>query len=483
MRGRAEALRFGLVGHPVSHSISAQIHEKILHKLDLDGIYVPLDMSLIGFDEHIQEVIDLHDGFNVTVPFKKAIIPHLESVSEEAAAIGAVNTVCGHKGFNTDVLGFLESLPQEVVAELKQLKSSACILGAGGAARAVMFALASLGVEHFFVVVRDRPESRKRALELVSDFIDTYPYADVSVMSEKGLKENALIAQPTVVINTTPAGMYPATRELPLSQETCDYLFSHLADTIKLVYDVIYNPVATSFMLRASSYGIPTQNGLEMLVLQAIEAEKIWNPDRKQELLCFTTDGKRTEFYQEILDFAQAVVVESFNSKILVTGFMGAGKSSIGALLQEALPPYVSWFDLDKEVELKSGATIKQIFETVGEDGFRDLEKETLKSLLAAQGPAIISTGGGTVVQPYIPELLRDKSVQVIYLDGPFNLLLSRIKQASGERPLASSDERLLALYQERLPQYQALADLTIDVQQPLEQCFNKVMDAIKLVV
>jgi len=244
---------FGLIGLPLSHSFSAQYFaEKFARENIADATYrlFPLD-NLEVIPNLLKQQIDLQ-GFNVTIPYKVAILPYLNHISDEAAAIGAVNCVKIERigssvtltGFNTDIYGFRESL----LPLLNPSHTKALVLGTGGAAKAVCFVLGQLGIDFISI-------SRKKKLK--SDL----SYADIT---EEVIRNHKLI------INTTPLGMFPEVLNCP------DIPYQHISGS-HILYDLIYNPAETEFLKRGKDAGALTCNGLQMLVLQAEKSWEIWN--------------------------------------------------------------------------------------------------------------------------------------------------------------------------------------------------------------
>jgi len=244
---------FGLIGYPLSHSFSAQYFAKKFASeniTDTDYRLFPLEQI-----SEIQSLITLHadlQGFNVTIPHKVAILPYLDHITKEAEVVGAVNCVkiergeSGVKltGYNTDIYGFRESL----VPVLKPYHNKALILGTGGAAKAVCYTLNKLGIDHTLVSRSGRE----------ADILE------YSQLTESIISENQLI------INTTPVGMYPDTGVYP------DIPYHYLSKR-HLLYDLIYNPAETKFLLKGREAGATVMNGLPMLELQAEKSWEIWN--------------------------------------------------------------------------------------------------------------------------------------------------------------------------------------------------------------
>ncbi len=237
---------FGLIGHPVSHSFSKSFFDKKFEQENLnDCRYELMDL------ESIDEILSLKNnsqlcGLNVTIPYKQAIIPFLDTISEEAKSVGAVNTINIKSGkwhgYNTDVIGFQKSLIHLLNPSIKK----ALILGSGGASLAVKYVLDKLSISSSFV-------SRDSKLT-------EYNYEDIT---KSVLNEHQLI------INTTPVGMFPVVNKMPK-------ISVHLLNRNHLVYDLIYNPEETLLLKNAASVGCSAKNGLEMLHIQAKESWKIW---------------------------------------------------------------------------------------------------------------------------------------------------------------------------------------------------------------
>lgn len=245
--------QFGLIGFPLSHSFSAKYFEKKFADEHIsDAVYslFPIE-DISNFRHFIQKIPDLQ-GFNMTIPHKVSILKHLDTISEEAKAVGAVNCVKVERiqsgamltGYNTDVYGFRESLRPL----LKPYHTSALVLGSGGASRAVCYVLNKLGINYF----------------LVSRYSENDSSLQYHQIDKKILSDNKLI------INTTPLGMYPET-------DICPEIPYEFLSREHLLYDLVYNPVETKFLLKGKQTGAQIKNGLEMLELQAGKSWEIWN--------------------------------------------------------------------------------------------------------------------------------------------------------------------------------------------------------------
>ncbi len=242
---------YGLIGQTLGHSFSKDFFNKKFESESIDAVYANFELPDIGdFMEVIAELPNLC-GLNVTIPYKEQIMPYLNSLSVDAAAIGAVNTIAVEynskdgirlTGHNTDVIGFSDSIKPLLKPDMKK----ALVLGTGGASKAVMHGLRALGVEPVAVSRTSAP--------------DRLTYADLTA---------EVMEEHKVIVNTTPLGMWPKVDTLP------DIPYAMLTPD-HLCYDLIYNPDVTAFMRRASEQGATVKNGLEMLLLQAFAAWQIW---------------------------------------------------------------------------------------------------------------------------------------------------------------------------------------------------------------
>lgn len=253
-------MKLGLIGEVLGHSLSPVIHEEIFRKLGIHGTYTLIEIPRERLAGKMAELLAAMDGFNVTIPYKTAVIPFLESLSPEAAAIGAVNTVAAgadgeSRGYNTDYLGFSRTLDQ-IGAD--PAGKEAVLLGTGGAARALLQCLYDRGARQILAVSRHPkrtdPSFAAFAAERHGSIVS---YADI----EKGNGAYLLV-------NATPCGMFPKTDASPLSDEA--------AQRFSKVVDIIYNPKETRLLAAARRGGADTANGMYMLAAQAAAAEEIW---------------------------------------------------------------------------------------------------------------------------------------------------------------------------------------------------------------
>jgi len=247
-----------LIGNPIEHSISPKLHNTIFDFLNMKYNY---GKRLVRENE-LREVVESFRkskglGFNVTIPHKVAIMQYLDEISEEAHAIGAVNTVKYENdklvGYNTDCKGFeMQLVSDGVYIEGKRIK----ILGAGGAARAVVFALINAKAKEITIYNRSLDKARNLC-------------GDLPQITDCKTLQEFEASNCDVIINTTSIGLAPNVEDSPV----CN--FAEIESQTQVV-DLIYNPHKTKFMKLASEYGVPTYNGMKMLVFQAMAAHDLW---------------------------------------------------------------------------------------------------------------------------------------------------------------------------------------------------------------
>ena len=397
---------YGLIGEKLSHSWSAAIHEKLgsfpyqLHELSAS--------ELKGF---------LKDqpwrGLNVTIPYKKDAYALADSVSEDAQAVGAANTLVKDvNGFiaadNTDVYGF-EYLVKSLKVNLSQKK--AMVFGAfGGAGQAICYALKKGGA--YVVGVSRNPHENSS-------------YVDCAITYDQ-LK---LHYDADLLVNATPVGMFPHAGVSPLSKEELSAFTS-----LQCVIDLIYNPLRSQLLLDAESLGILSANGLKMLVAQAARASSLF--------LGQDVSGSQIENISHELHASK--------ENIVLIGIPGVGKTSTGEALAKLLN--YPWIDTDFLIKQRAHCEAATYLQTHGEAAFRHLEHEVIQEISSMSG-SVISCGGGVVVTPSNYQLLHQNS-KLVYLTRPFEEL------ALAGRPLSQSIG-IQKLAAERLPLYEAWADVT----------------------
>ena len=388
-------MKCGLLGEKLTHSYSPQIHGYL-------GSY-----SYDLFEKMPEELEDFlkngdFAGLNVTIPYKKSVIPYCAELSERAKELGAVNTIVRRAdgalvGHNTDYFGFERMLQ---TSGLNVSGKKALVLGSGGASNTAVAVLKEQGAD--VVVISRSGENNYENLHLHSDA--------------------------AVIVNATPVGMYPNVGTSPID----------LAEfpALEGVLDLIYNPARTQLLLDAQSRGLVAVNGLPMLVAQAKESAE-W----------FT--GKA------ISDDMIPVIHRKLKSQmdnIILIGMPGCGKSTVGKLLAEKTGK--TFVDADARLVEKAGKTIPEIFTEIGEAGFRNLETKTLAELGKESG-LVIATGGGCVTQ--------DRNYPLLHQNGTIFWLQRDIAALPTDgRPLSQSND-LTKMYETRKPMYRHFADKTVD--------------------
>lgn len=398
----------GLLGRKLGHSYSPQIHAHL-------GSY---RYALFEKEpEELEAFLKNGDftGLNVTIPYKKDVIPYLDELSPAAERLGAVNTIVRRPdgrlvGHNTDYFGFRWLVKKSglAVAEKKVL-----VLGSGGASNTAVAVLWELG-------------------------------ADVVVISRSGKNNYENLdrhADAAVIVNTTPVGMYPNTGKSPLSLE-------HFP-ALEGVLDVVYNPARTQILLDASARGLITENGLWMLVAQAKESAE-WFTGRKIE--------------DEVIARIHRALRRQMENIILI-GMPGCGKTTVGQQLAQALGR--RFVDADEALEAKAGRKITQIIPAEGEAAFRTLETETLAEL-GKQSGLVIATGGGCVTQQRNFDLLHQNG-------AVFWLTRDLRKLPTDGRPL-SQVGRLSEMFAQRQPLYRRFADWEISNDGPVEETLKAIL-------
>lgn len=388
-------MQCGLLGRKLGHSYSPQIH----------GLLGSYSYSL--FEKEPEDVEDFlrngdFTGINVTIPYKKTVLPYLDELSPVARKMGCVNTIVRRNdgrlyGHNTDYFGFVSLVHHSCipVAGKKVL-----VLGSGGASNTVVHALTDLG-----------------ALPVV-----------ISRSGENNYQNLSRHADAAVIVNTTPVGMYPQTGVSPLDLQQ----FPHLEG----VLDVVYNPARTQLLLDAEKLGLPNENGLWMLVAQAKEAAEYFTG---------------TKISDEVIETIHSKLSAQMQNIILI-GMPGCGKSTVGSLLAQDLGRV--FVDADAKIVELAGKSIPEIFAQDGEEAFRKWETQVL-SELGKQSGLIIATGGGCVT--------RERNYKLLHQNGQIFWLKRNLDTLPTDgRPLSQAN-RLADMYESRKGQYQAFADFVID--------------------
>ena len=396
-------MKYGLIGEHLGHSFSKQIQTRIA---EIENVK-DYDYQLVELDkEEFKEFMEKKDfkGINVTIPYKKDVIPYLDEMDESAKAIGAVNTIINVdgklKGYNTDFGGFLYMVKaHNVHMEGKKV----LIIGNGGACAAVKAVCKPENAKDIVIVSRSANRGAIGYDEMYTSHLD----ADI-------------------VVNTSPVGMFPNIANAPI-----DVSWFH---KLECVLDVVYNPILTRFCFEAQEADIKRVIGLEMLIAQAKYTFEIF---------------ENMSFDDSIIDEIKKEMLKD-RCNIVLIGMPSAGKTTIGKMLEEKLGK--EFFDLDDMIIAKAGKSIPEIFQESGEAGFRAIETEVAIEA-SKMNNKIIATGGGVVKHKVNMDFLRLNGI-TIFIDRDIDKLIS----SDPNRPLSSSKQALQQMYKERYPLYQKYA-------------------------
>ncbi len=386
-------MRCGLIGEHLGHSFSPQIHGEIA-----DYSYELFELSPDRVEDFVRSCT--LDAYNVTIPYKKTVMPFLDFISPEAQSIGAVNTVVRRDGrlygYNTDYFGFCHMLD---TLSLSVGGKKVLIFGTGGAAATVLS------------VMRDRGASK-----IISVSIENNNAEFLS--SHRDAK---------IIVNATPVGMYPNNGKAPLS----------LADFPECegVLDVIYNPAKTALLLDAEARGIKHINGLSMLVAQAVKACELFTGAVVDRAMCDKICAQ----------------IESDTKNIVLVGMPGCGKTSVGQILADMLGR--TFYDADDIFTKTYEQTPAEVISSEGEETFRQMESKILCEL-GKLCSCVISTGGGAVTRERNYAYLHQNST-IIFLERALENLSKK------GRPLSMS-KSVETLYAERIDAYRRFADITV---------------------
>lgn len=404
--------RCGLIGEKLGHSFSPAIHGKLA---DYEYRLYELSPEQVGPFLEKKE----YDGLNVTIPYKKTVIPYCDELTEAARSIGSVNTIVKRPdgtllGHNTDYDGFLWLL-KNAGADVKGKK--ALVLGTGGASVTVQAALRDLGASPVVVISRSGE--------------DNYDNLDCH-------------ADAKILVNATPVGMYPKAGVSPVDLA--------LFPALEGVFDVVYNPAKTQLLLEAEKRGIPCANGLGMLVAQAKAAAEYFDgrPIGDEAVYSIKTELERN------------------TRNIMLIGMPGSGKSTVGAALAASLNRKL--VDVDERIVELAGCSIPEIFARDGEEGFRRIEHQALCQVSQESG-LVIATGGGVVTRQENFDPMRQNSL-IVWLLRDLSLL------PRDGRPLSQTNS-LTEMFRVREPMYRAAADCIADNNGSVEDTVKQILEAI----
>ena len=402
-------MRCGLLGEHLTHSYSPQIHALLG-----DYSYELFEVAPEKLGEFLQA--EEFDGLNVTIPYKRAVIPYCAELSAAAREMGSVNTLLRRPdgtlyGDNTDLDGFRWLLARGGGIRPGE---KTLVLGTGGASQTVQAVLRAAG-------------------------------AEVAVLSRRGESNYATLprhADARLVVNATPVGMYPnnGARLIDLAQ----------LPQCRCVLDLIYNPARTRLLLDATARGIRCENGLSMLVAQAKRAAELFTGRDIPDAAC--TDILRR--------------MEAQMHNLILVGMPGSGKTTVGSLLAVSLGR--PFYDADGEIEKKLGCSIPAFFAQRGEAAFRAVETEVLAELGKRSG-CVIATGGGCVT--------RGENYDLLHQNGEIIWLRRSLTELPVEGRPVSQSRSLPELYREREPAYRRFADFCVENEATPEAAVEKIKE------
>lgn len=406
-------MRCGLLGKTLGHSYSPQIHAQL-------G-----DYSYELFEKQPEELENFlrhgeFDALNVTIPYKKAVLPYCAALSDAVKVIGSANTLVRQPdgtlfADNTDAFGF-SCIADECGVDIAGKK--ALVFGSGGASVTAQYVLKTRGAREVVVVSRTGEHNYENLAE----------HADAEIL-----------------VNTTPLGMYPNNGASPADLTRFP--------RCEAVLDVVYNPARTALLLQAEALGIPHAGGLLMLVAQAKRASELFTGSA-------IADTRIGEIYR-------ALAVQMQN--IVLVGMPGCGKSSVGTALAEQLSrPFV---DADAEIEKAAGMPIPEFFKLYGEAAFRDLESRVLAELGKRFG-AVIATGGGAV--------LREENYAALHQNGTIVWLTRDLARLPIDGRPVSQATSLDALFAARKARYERFADHIIDNNGALDDTVRAILEVLR---
>lgn len=409
---------YGLLGHPVKQSISPKIHTTFV-----EGItYTLLDVPKKELKNTLNNAY--YSGFNVTIPYKEEVIAYLDEVSDAVKSMHACNTVVRKDnlliGHNTDYKGFIKMLEEN---NIDLTNKKVAILGSGGASKAVGYALDQMHVAYDVISRHAKP------------FCITY-----DTLYAKSDEYHA-------IINTTPVGMVPNSDLVPM-----DITKFKNVDT---VIDVIANPYRTKLLFEAQKQGCKVCGGLDMLINQAYFADYIFFED--------ALDRKK------IPSFKQELLYDFIN--VYLIGMPTCGKTTIGKEVSKRMNK--QWFDLDDVIQTTYNIDIPTYLKNHGEHAFRMLEQACAKDMQQQHG-VIVSCGGGVVENEETMRYLFESGI-VIFIDRSLDTLL-----ICNDRPLSNTKDKMLTLYNRRLPLYNRYSDIRVENNTDLETVIHRVIEIMK---
>lgn len=450
----------GLLGDPVEHTLSPVIHNGISERMGMNSVYVPFHVASEGLLDAVRGAYELNIlGLNVTVPHKNRVMEYLADMDDAAKAIGAVNTlvrcdgktknVAGYIGYNTDMPGLRRQIKEDGIS-LKD--ETVVVLGAGGAAKAVVYMCMSEGAAKIYILNRTVEKAKAVAESMMQSFYGDSSPGEGESGNEKGsfvevvpmqLSDYKKIEEENLtVFQATSIGLHPHVEDVVID----DMSFYR---KVKTGVDLIYNPADTRFMQLVRDAGGRAYNALKMLLYQGVTAYELWHGIKVPQDVAddVYVDLKRRVYPKD---------------NIVLIGFMGSGKTTFGKAAAKRF--HMEFLDTDAYIEKQAGKSISDIFKERGEEYFRRLEQDTLVYLRDHVENTVFATGGGMPLRKENARLLREIG-KVCYLTAASTVIYDRVKEDTN-RPLLQCEnpfEKICRMMKERHPLYAAACDVMVD--------------------
>lgn len=445
---------YGLLGEKLSHSISPEIHSFVYKLLNLDARYNIYEVYRNDLSNFMKNIND-KNGINVTIPYKEDVINYLDNLDDISTNTMSVNTIFINddkkSGFNTDYYGIEKTLDSSKVRANSHL-----VLGFGGSSKPLIEYLINNGANKIYIASRTPKKHNKyyRNREYFFSKIQFINYDEINKI--KGY----------YIINTTPVGMFPDIDNMAVDTD--------VFDNFQVAFDLIYNPYTTRFLETAKSKGLEVQNGLKMLVYQALKSIEIWNRNTVSDNTYDIDEDIKKCIYVHFKN-KYSHINNITDKNIYLVGITGCGKTSIAKILAEILN--YEYVDTDEYIEKLTSKSISEVF-LKGEKYFRDIESKILQLVSENdKKPKVISTGGGIVTQKRNLEILEGKNV--IYIDRDCNNIIHTLSILN--RPLLKSNPyTLFELFEKRKHLYEKISSYTVDNNEDIKDTVNSILEYLK---
>ena len=408
-------MNYGLIGNPLKHSFSKEIHMKLG-----DYLYELNELDASSFDTFMKE--KNFKGINVTIPYKQKVIPYLDYIDEDAKNIDAVNTIINDngklRGYNTDILGVLATFEK---FNINVKDKTVLILGTGATSNTIHYAVKKSGAKNIYKAYR-------KSSKIKGDIL----YDDLLTVCN----------DINIIINATSNGMYPHADD-PVLTDLSKY------KNLEAVMDVVYNPLRTTLLIEAEKLNIKAVSGLYMLVAQAYFASELFGETIRSGEQHSIEAIRRGELCEPAYQYC---LHNKLN--IVLTGMPTCGKSTVGKKLASRLG--FDFVDTDAVIEKEIGMSTQDYITKNGEASFRNIESKVIKDI-STLNKTVISTGGGSI--------LRDENITNLKHNGKIYFMNRSIAllHPTSDRPLTSDYQSLKKKYDERLPIYKKTCDKEID--------------------